>query len=215
MESWDSRTRFKRGGLLIGVCLVLGFLGLWDLSRFWKLTEKYTELSFQGIKRLPESTAADEAIVVLTGGEHRIPRAIELLKLRLSPLLIISGTGKNITLKDLANNQGDAIFNIQDVWSRILLEPRSGSTVENAEESGNLLAARSMKRVILVTSDYHCPRALALFKKILPQYEYWIYPVASLQEFSLEALGHWWVEYWKFLTFRIVDKIGFRISAMR
>jgi len=196
--------------LTLGLAMVLGS----DLYQFWRATDGYSKLAQEGMSRLPPPIP-EEAIVVLTGAESRIPRAIELLKLRASPVLIISGTGKNTTLKDLANSQGDAILNIQEVWSRILMESRSSSTIGNMEESGKLLAERNVKRVLLVTSDYHCPRAFEIFKKNLPQYEYVIYPVLSLREISFETLSRWWGEYWKYLSYRIVDKTGFPLGSPR
>lgn len=203
--------RAKGLGFVVAV-VALAFA--WDLGAFWRVTEQYTRQAHEGMGRLPPPVP-DEAIVVLTGAESRIARAIELLKMRSSPVLIISGTGKNTTLTDLANAQGDAILNIQEVWSRIVMESRSSSTLGNVEESGKLLAERKVSRVVLVTSDYHCPRALALFKKFLPQYDYVIYPVASLHEISFDAFARWWGEYWKYLSYRIVDKTGFSLSSSR
>jgi len=206
--------RSRRGRWVVGALLALAGLFLWDLGRFWRLTSDYAALGAQGNRRLPPPIP-EEAIVVLTGAVFRIPRAIELLKVRSSPVLIISGTGKFTTLTDLANSQGDAIYNIQEVWSRIVMESRSSSTIENVEETEKLLAQRNVRRVLLVTSDYHYPRALALFHKMLPQYEFIPYPVASVHEVSFDSLSRWWGEYWKYLSYRIVDKSGFYYSSPR
>lgn len=49
---------------------------------------------------------------------------------------------------------------------RIVLEPRSRNTRENAVESAALIAAHGWKRVLLVTSAWHAPRALGCFRAV-------------------------------------------------
>lgn len=46
----------------------------------------------------------------------------------------------------------------------ILLESESGTTYENALYNRGLLEAHGLKRVLLVTSAWHMPRALATFR---------------------------------------------------
>lgn len=48
--------------------------------------------------------------------------------------------------------------------SDIVLESRSGSTFEQAEEIGRVLEARGIERFVLVTSPIHMRRALAVFR---------------------------------------------------
>jgi uncharacterized SAM-binding protein YcdF (DUF218 family) len=47
---------------------------------------------------------------------------------------------------------------------RIVVEPRSRNTRENALESAALVASHGWKRVLLVTSAWHAPRALGCFR---------------------------------------------------
>jgi uncharacterized SAM-binding protein YcdF (DUF218 family) len=47
---------------------------------------------------------------------------------------------------------------------RLVLEERSRNTHENALESASIIAARGWKRVLLVTSAWHAPRALGCFR---------------------------------------------------
>ena len=160
---------------------------------------------------LPQDVSQDEAIVVLTGDQHRIPKALELLRHRGSPLLVISGTGRNTTLRDLVNQQEDAAVGIHQVWKKIIVESRSGSTIENAEDAGSILLEHKVHRVILATSEYHMLRALRIFDWFFPGWNIVPYPVASsVSEISLlptrttvDAFFKIWWEYWKYSFFRI------------
>jgi uncharacterized SAM-binding protein YcdF (DUF218 family) len=49
---------------------------------------------------------------------------------------------------------------------RIVVEPRSRNTRENALESAALVAKHGWKRVLLVTSAWHAPRALGCFRAV-------------------------------------------------
>lgn len=218
MESEIIKSRIGRAfWVALGGGILASLLVVADFSWFTSRALHYTRMAREGRAVLPPGPSPEEAIVVLTGAHDRIPKAIELLKLRGSPLLIISGTGKGATLTDLANQQGDAIFNIHEVWQKIVLEPRSASTIENAEESGKILAEKGVRRVILVTSDYHMRRSLLAFENYVPQYEYFAFPVMSvLGELSVSPLqsafeSAWrlWIEYWKLFFFRL--SLWFRI----
>lgn len=48
----------------------------------------------------------------------------------------------------------------------IVIEERSQNTRQNAEFSAPILAQKSAKRLILVTSAYHMPRAVAIFRHL-------------------------------------------------
>lgn len=161
------------------------------------------------LRDLPVSS--DEAIVVLTGDSGRIPKAFEILRNRRSPWLIISGANKKVALAELVNQQGDSSLNIHEVWERVVVESRSSSTVDNAVESRALLNDRKIKRVILVTSDYHMYRTLKVFNVYAPEFQY--LPVTVPSELSKEfdlfssqtVTGLWklWVEYVKLNSFRL------------
>lgn len=145
-----------------------------------------------GSGQLASAAPPHEAIVVLTGDIHRIPRAIELMKHRKSEVLIISGTKKGITLTELVNRQGDSTSHIQEVWNKIILDSKSGSTFDNAENSGEILKSKNLRHVVLVTSDYHMDRALAVFVRTLPGFDILGYAVNSdVHLFKLIP------EYWK------------------
>jgi uncharacterized SAM-binding protein YcdF (DUF218 family) len=168
--------RLRRRLVLLLVAL-LAYLG-WSVRQFVADWDAYSEAGLED--RLPSwKSGPDEAIVVLTGARGRIPRAVQLLRQRDDGWLLISGAGKGITKKELLNQQGDAAGGATQFWERIEVEDLATSTIENANETAKFLRDRKIQKVILVTSDYHMPRALAIFKRVYPAVEYFPYPVAS------------------------------------
>jgi uncharacterized SAM-binding protein YcdF (DUF218 family) len=182
MSEPDQKTKFPRLSplALVGIFLLVALIvaGAYFLTDWFNYYRQYRGYA-AGPQEISEPVIEHEAIVVLTGTQRRIPRAIELLRRRGSPLLIISGTGKGTTLTDLVNTQGDAAVNIHEVWQKIILEPKSTSTIENAEETAKLVRSRNIERLVLVTSDYHMPRSLLIFHRFLPGIEIIPYPVRS------------------------------------
>lgn len=194
------------GFLFVLLCLLFIF----DSIGFLTTCKNYAALALKPSATILPPVIEKEAIVVLTGDRKRIPMAIELLRLRGSPMLIISGTGKGATLTELINSQAKSAGNVQEIWKKIIIEPQSTSTIQNAVESGRILFRHGITRVILITSEYHMPRSLAIFRAIAPGPEYFAYPAPS--EFSAfltlewsqmpEGLWKLFVEYWKYVLFR-------------
>jgi uncharacterized SAM-binding protein YcdF (DUF218 family) len=188
---------FKR--IKMGFVIFTLFLGAYLSIEFFK---------FLNLCRVstPSLNSNLEAIVVLTGDRRRIPKAVELLKERESELLIISGGGKGTSLVELLNSQGYSSENIQKVWNRIVLDSNSTTTIENAIETGKILDKYGFKKIILMTSEYHMPRALSVFRRIIKNVEYVAYPVSSdIFEFQFEHLftmiNKLSVEFWKYFIF--------------
>lgn len=66
----------------------------------------------------------------------------------------------------------------------IVLESRSRNTRENAVATRELLAPRGVRRILLVTSALHMPRAVALFERqgfdvIAAPADFWYVPAGS------------------------------------
>lgn len=83
--------------------------------------------------------------------------------------------------------------------SALWLEPHSRNTYENAVETKKLLDAKGIRRIILVTSAMHMPRAQAIFAKqdfdVIPaptdyrvtqtNWDYYLTPDVAIQAFNL------------------------------
>lgn len=98
-----------------------------------------------------------DAIIVLTGDRHRIAYGINLMNKGLSPVTFISGAHNDFNDENLIENNPCCI--------EVGFEARD--TIGNALEAGRWLHAKNYKTFLLVTSDYHMPRAANIFNRIL------------------------------------------------
>jgi len=190
---------WTRAFSLLGALILIGLLI--DLSRYVGVCTFYASQAELGLKQLRSIPNPKEAIVALTGDHSRIPGAIDLLRNRQSAVLIISGAGKQTSLRDLINVQSDAM-SIHEIWEKIIVESQSTSTWENAKNTKALLEGRPWNAILLVTSDYHLPRAMHIFNRELPGWT--ITPYAIPSEFttlSWSAPGNWFLG-----TFRVVSE---------
>ncbi len=111
-----------------------------------------------------------EAMVVLGGFVVERPqRAVELFRSGEAPEIILSGSGDGLVNQQLLKKSGVPA-------AAILLECLSGTTFENAKFSIPLLRQMGAKRVIIVTSWYHSRRALATFKHLAPDLQFYSRP---------------------------------------
>ncbi|MCB0418938.1 MAG: YdcF family protein, partial [Bdellovibrionales bacterium] len=132
------------------------------------------------------------------GDSNRIPMALRLLRERNGPLVLLSGVEPGIPLVEIVNSQGSSTVDIHKTWERIVTESRSRTTIENAEEAAPILKEKQITRIILVTSDYHMPRAKKIFQKTIPEMELYEYPVASdFSELHFSGMRKFFAEFWK------------------
>ena len=105
----------------------------------------------------PEPRAAD-GIAVLTGGVARIDEAMKLLAQGKAKRLLITGVNRTTSteaLKQLAS-EGDQLF-----ACCVDIDKEARNTIDNATETSQWVAQRHYNSIIVVTSNYHMPRALA------------------------------------------------------
>ncbi len=160
--------------IFVLVLVLSCFLAVADALPFYEAFVGNAAMARREIALPPVSS--DEAIVVVTGDSRRIPRALGLLADRNSPVLVISGVQPGVTLHQLL---GASAVLPKELLARIVMETEAVSTRDNARRSRTVLEEHGVKRVILVTSDYHMYRTLRAFKKIAKQFEYVPFPVAS------------------------------------
>jgi uncharacterized SAM-binding protein YcdF (DUF218 family) len=131
----------KSAAFILCLCFIIGFAAF---------TSVITHM-VQG-----ETVATADSIVVLTGGTDRLKPAIELLKNGSGKKLLISGVNPETTKKDIIR-----AYNIApDLAACCLdLDQIAANTIGNATQSTKWLRANGFKSVILVTSNYHMPRA--------------------------------------------------------
>jgi len=139
-----------------------------------------------GIERSPRAPLhSADGITVLTGGADRIDQAMKLLAEGKAKRVLITGVFRTTTkeeLKELAS-QGDQYFTCC-----VDLDKEARNTIDNATETSEWVAQHHFGSVIVVTSNYHMPRALAELARAMPNVVLISSPVIDKNV----HLDHWW-----------------------
>ena len=126
------------------------------------------------------------AVVALTGGADRIQDALDLLEKGFAGRLLITGVNPSLTKADVARLAPRSASLIECC---VDLGYEARNTIGNALETRRWLAEHDLSGpVIVVTSNYHMPRALAEFAHELPGPELIPFPVVS----DRLRNGAWW-----------------------
>jgi uncharacterized SAM-binding protein YcdF (DUF218 family) len=158
--------------LLLATC---GFspLGNWLLypleSRFpaWDASRGAPD----GIVVLGGSIDADisaaHGVAVVRGAADRIIAAAALARRYPNARLIFTGGSSNLISTDAreADYAAEVFERLGVPRQRLTMERRSRNTEENAEFSKAIVAPKPGERWLLVTSAYHMPRSVGLFRK--------------------------------------------------
>lgn len=114
-----------------------------------------------------------DAIIILTGGERRITDGINLLAEGKANQLLVTGVGKDVKAAELLNK-----MNLPPhIAAKIDLGKKARSTIGNVHESKEWIEENNIKTAIIVTGNYHIPRAIRLFKSRIKDLEILPYPV--------------------------------------
>lgn len=119
-----------------------------------------------------------DGIVVLTGGASRIEDAIELLAKGSGQRLLISGVNPSTSEREITRlkpEHGKIITCCVD------LDRTAVNTITNATETRRWAKDRGFKSLIVVTSNYHMPRAMAELSHQIPDVSLIAFPVVSEQ----------------------------------
>ena len=111
----------------------------------------------------PEARA--DGIVVLTGGSSRVSDAMELLAAGYGKRLLISGVHPTIAASDISRSlqESQSLFHCC-----VDLDHSAVNTRSNAAETRRWAHERGFKSLIVVTSNYHMPRAIAELSHVMP-----------------------------------------------
>jgi uncharacterized SAM-binding protein YcdF (DUF218 family) len=151
----------------------------------------------------PPSGPAD-AIFVLTGGEGRIQEGFRAWSGGAARELYILGAGRGVPV---ARILPEASRLPAEALSRLHVEGWSENTLENAFSAKSAVGEGKYSSVILVTSDYHIPRAALAFRKVLPANV----SISAIRVRPEEGPGAFWrwarrhfLEGWKYWGYRIL-----------
>lgn len=132
--------------------------------------------------RVARLTPADDpptadGIVALTGASDlRLAAATDLLERGKGRRLLVSGVNRSATRSDLWTVTGAAkpLFDCC-----VDLGFTAADTLGNAREAGQWAKAMDYRSLILVTADYHMPRAMIELHAAMPEEAISAYPVAT------------------------------------
>jgi len=117
----------------------------------------------RGVEAKPERKA--DGIVVLTGGSSRVSDAMELLAAGYGKRLLISGVHPTSGANDISRSVPDsqALLNCC-----VDLDYSAVNTRSNAAETRRWAHERGFTSLIVVTSNYHMPRAIVELSHAMP-----------------------------------------------
>ncbi|WP_374470993.1 YdcF family protein [Phenylobacterium sp.] len=183
-----------------------------SVAAFLVLALIWTAGLFAFAARVQQSTPAPlpmpaDGIVALTGANSnlRIATAVNLLERDLGQRVLVSGVNREASREDI-RTVSRAVRRLYDCC--VDLGFTAADTVGNARETAEWADAMRYGSLIIVTADYHMPRAMLELRAVLrePEVTLQAYPVPTP---ALKARG-WWrspraarlmvVEYSKYLA---------------
>jgi uncharacterized SAM-binding protein YcdF (DUF218 family) len=182
IEETAGRRHFRRFGGLVGVIRLLFDAAILLLVM---LIIGFIVFANSVDRERVEPAHAADGIAVLTGGVARIDEAMKLLAKGKAKRVLITGVNRVTTkeqLKRLAS-QGDQYFSCC-----VDIDKEARNTIDNATETAEWVALHRYGSIIVVTSNYHMPRALAELARAMPGVTLIPYPVID----NNVRMERWW-----------------------
>jgi uncharacterized SAM-binding protein YcdF (DUF218 family) len=125
----------------------------------------------------PAALPPADGVVALTGGSERVNEAVELLAKGRARRLLITGVNQQTSRREIAR----LMPSFQQLFDCCIdLGREALNTAGNADETRRWVEAKDIRStLIVVTSNYHMPRALVELRSALPKLELIPYPVVS------------------------------------
>lgn len=165
----------------------------------------------QQIARLtPPPMPHADGIVALTGGGGRIEAGLKLLQAGAGKKLLISGVHPEVTKETLLANENATGLDPRLADCCVKLGYAAWTTDGNATEAADWARAEKFKSLIVVTAQYHLPRALLDFHRALPSVELVPYP---LPRPAIDAAA-WW-QSWPAMKLLMVEYTKYGGALLR
>lgn len=167
------------------------------------VTALFVDFAYKTFSARPPAVQVD-AIVVLVGGKGRVEEGVRLFRAGRANWLFLVGVDPTVRKTDLYRQRpGDPSPD------RVILEKMSRNTLENALYGRDLLQAKQVRSLLLITSRYHLKRSTILLRNALSA-EVAIYPHPVDSD---NIKQNWWYhvgtfrllfsEFYKYCLFRL------------
>ncbi|WP_342210670.1 YdcF family protein [Azospirillum palustre] len=127
-----------------------------------------------------------DAIVVLTGGSHRLGTGLELLAAGRARKLFVSGVYDGVDVQELLKLSRRSPTELECC---ITLGYSADSTIGNAYETADWMRDQGFRSLRLVTANYHMRRSLLELSMAMPDVELVPHPVVA----PTVHLDDWWM----------------------
>ena len=128
-----------------------------------------------------DSPERADAVVVLAGSKARLPKALELMRRRVAPTLVISdGLDPDWPAANRLCRRGSQQFQV------VCFRPDPYNTRGEARAVDRMARARGWQRIVVTTSTFHITRARMIFKRCLDARVQFVaadYPILRLPQF--------------------------------
>ena len=155
---------------------------------------------YNKIKNYKNDIGFKKNLIVLTGGNHRIKKTLDVFFKIDDPekKLFISGVGKGFNKRVLKNLSKEYKNYFETIECCISFEGRSKNTFSNAKESFRWVISENIDSFILLTNNYHMPRAMLEFKNIFNDFSITPYVFIDKDNSSFNQVINLISEYMKY-----------------
>ncbi len=155
---------------------------------------------YKKISNYKNDIGISKNLIVLTGGNHRVKKTLSIFFKIKNPdkKLFISGVGPGFNKNILKHLTKQYKNNLKIVECCITFEDVSKNTYSNAKESLKWVQSQNISTFILLTSNYHMPRAILEFKNVFIDYEIKPYVLIDTNNKWYMNLINFISEYFKF-----------------
>lgn len=167
------RQRERRVGWLVWLSLLVLLVG----AAVWAVgLVRFVDGLPRAVVASPETA---DAVVVLTGGSKRLEEGVALLEARSAPVLFVSGVDERVDAAGIRALVVDGAARLNDdlVDCCLVLGYGASDTIGNARETQIWMTVGNRRSLLLVTSNYHMPRARLEFAHAMPDVQVIPHPV--------------------------------------
>ncbi len=170
-------TRFARPARWIGLIslIALGLMAFSPLPRavLRPLEDRFPQQDARkgpvtGIVVLGGAVGMSRGDVAMNASASRMTKAVELARLHPQAKVVFTGGGVSLTSNVVVTEADGAKLLFEGLGlepARLILEDKSRNTRENAIFTRNLVDPKPGERWLLVTSAWHMPRSIGVFRK--------------------------------------------------